>query len=407
MIRHLLLGAVIGVVSLVGAAVIPDVNKKPVVIGYYPNWNDRFPVTKIDFSKFTHIHYAFAIIVNGSVPVWENPQKANAQLTKLVTMAHKHKVKVLLSTGGWTGSITFSSMVRSQRARKEFIDWNISAMKRYKIDGVDIDWEYPGRQGEGCNKVDEEHDVKNFLTLLRELRQAMDGEFGVGQKEISAAVYIRPFNSFVPEMAEVLDRANIMTYDMNGPWSLQTGANAPLYASRSQGSVDSSVNAWIEAGMPRHKITVGLAFYGRSAIAKVNMLVTKKINQNQVQGEIPQGDKTDVFFQSPLCPLSPGGLSGTWRFHNLLSQHILKSPLEANKPWVRVWDAVTSTPWLFNPKTKVFISYDDPQSLALKTCYVRQKDLAGVMIRSIDQDSKENDLLNAIHNSIMATNAPC
>lgn len=137
------------------------------------------------------------------------------------------------------------------------------------------------------------------------------------------------------------------------------------------------------------------------------MLVTKKINQNQVQGEIPQGDKTDVFFQSPLCPLSPGGLSGTWRFHNLLSQHILKSPLEANKPWVRVWDAVTSTPWLFNPKTKVFISYDDPQSLALKTCYVRQKDLAGVMIRSIDQDSKENDLLNAIHNSIMATNAPC
>lgn len=93
----------------------------------------------------------------------------------------------------------------------------------------------------------------------------MDGEFGVGQKEISAAVYIRPFNSFVPEMAEVLDRANIMTYDMNGPWSLQTGANAPLYASRSQGSVDSSVNAWIEAGMPRHKITVGLAFYGRSA----------------------------------------------------------------------------------------------------------------------------------------------
>ncbi|CEI98458.1 hypothetical protein RMCBS344292_12566 [Rhizopus microsporus] len=110
-----------------------------------------------------------------------------------------------------------------------------------------------------------------------------------------------------------------MAYDMNGPWSLQAGANAPLYAPRSQDSVDSSVNAWIEADMPRHKITVGLAFYGRSVIAKVNMLMTKKINQNQVQDEIPQGDKTDVFFQSPLCPLSPGGLSGTWRFHNMLS----------------------------------------------------------------------------------------
>ncbi|PHZ08504.1 glycoside hydrolase [Rhizopus microsporus ATCC 52813] len=409
MILNLFLGAVIGVASLVGAAnaVISGADKKPVVIGYYPNWSDRFTVTKIDFSKFTHIHYAFAIMANGPVPVWGNPQKANAQLTKLVTMAHKHKVKVLPSIGGWTGSITFSSTAKSQKSRKEFIDWNISVMKRYKTDGIDIDWEYPGRQGEGCNEVNEEHDVKNFLTLLKELRQAMDGEFGVGKKEISAAVYIHPFNSSVPEMAKILDRANIMTYDINGPWSLRTGANAPLYAPRGQDSVDSSVNAWIEAGMPRHKIAVGLALYGRSAIAKVNMLRTKKINQNQVQGQISQGDKTDVFFQSSFCPLIPGGLSGTWRFHSLLSQHVLKSPLEANKPWARVWDAVTSTPWLFNSKTKIFISYDDPRSLALKTCYALQKNLAGVMIWSIDQDSKGNDLLNAIHNSIKTTNASC
>lgn len=87
----------------------------------------------------------------------------------------------------------------------------------------------------------------------------------MSKKEISAAVYIRPFNSSVPEMAKVLDRANIMTYDMNGPWNLQAGANAPLYAPCSQDSIDLSVNAWIEAGMPRHKITVGLGFYGRSA----------------------------------------------------------------------------------------------------------------------------------------------
>lgn len=77
--------------------------------------NHVFLVTKIDFSKFTHIHYAFAIIVNGSVPAWENPQKANAQLTKLVTMAHKHKVKVLLSIGGWAGSIT--SRYKNKKAK--------------------------------------------------------------------------------------------------------------------------------------------------------------------------------------------------------------------------------------------------------------------------------------------------
>lgn len=139
----------------------------------------------------------------------------------------------------------------------------------------------------------------------------------------------------------------------------------------------------------------------------MNILRTKKINQNQVQAQAFQGDKTDVFFQSPFCPLNPGGLSGTWRFHNLLFQRVLKSLLEANKPWVRVWNTVISTPWLFNPKTKIFISYDDPRSLALKTCYVLQKDLAGVMIWFIDQDNKENDLLNAIHDSIKTTNVSC
>lgn len=129
-----------------------------------------FIVAKIDFSKYTHIQYAFALMVNGSIPIWQNPQMANAQLTKLVTMAHKHNVKVLVSCGGWTGSQTFrymetikhyrsywhmyiSSMAKTRKSRKEFIDWNIKVMKRYivafvyclltytcryKTDGVDI-----------------------------------------------------------------------------------------------------------------------------------------------------------------------------------------------------------------------------------------------------------------------------
>lgn len=125
---------------------------------------------------------------------------------------------------------------------------------------------------------------------------------------------------------------------------------------------------------------------------------SKSINQDQVQSQPPKGDSFDAPFQDPNCAKDPGGLSGIWRFGNLLSQGVLASPLTAKAPWVRNWDDASSTPWLFNPKTKVFISYDDPKSIAAKVASAKSKGLAGVMVWSVDQDSKSGDLLKAITN---------
>lgn len=120
------------------------------------------------------------------------------------------------------------------------------------------------------------------------------------------------------------------------------------------------------------------------------------MNQDQVVGDPPKGDSFDAVWQDPYCAQDKGGLSGIWRFGNLLSEGVLDSPLEAKAPWVRTWDNATSTPWVFNPDTKVFISYDDPESIAAKMDAVNSKGLAGAMIWSIDQDSEENDLLHAV-----------
>ncbi|KAF1800802.1 glycoside hydrolase family 18 protein [Mucor lusitanicus] len=366
-----------------------------VVVGYFPNWlGERFPVSSIDFSSYTHIHYAFAIMVSGNVPEWTDPASVDTQLNQLVESAHGANSKVLLSLGGWTGSNSF---------RKEFIDWNVEQITKYKTDGVDIDWEYPGRQGAGCNAVDDQNDVSNLLTLLQELRSALDSAFDT-HKEISIAGYSEAFktetgaasNDVTAAIGKVIDRVNIMSYDINGAWNNQTGPNSPLDAPNGGISFNSAIDAWISAGIPANKLTGGLPFYGRSTFASEDMTKSGSIYQGQESGDPPKGDSDDAEWQDPNCAKSPSSLSGIWKFGNLMSQGVLDTPTTAKSPWVRTWDKGSSTPWLFNPSTKVFISYDDPLSIAAKVKSASSKGLAGVMVWSVDEDSEGGDLLKAI-----------
>lgn len=71
------------------------------------------------------------------------------------------------------------------------------------------------------------------------------------------------------------------------------------------------------------------------------------------------------------------------------SQGVLTGPTTAAAPWIRNFDPITQTPWLYNPNTKVYISYDDPISVGVKTQHVLDKDLAGLFVWSLEQDNGE------------------
>ena len=118
--------------------------------------------------------------------------------------------------------------------------------------------------------------------------------------------------------------------------------------------------------------------------------------QPQVPGKLPKGDSFDAFWQDPYCSKDPGGMSGIWRYGNLRSEGVLTSPTKAASPWIRKFDKVSQTPWLFNPTNKTFISYDDPESIAIKVKYAKSKKLGGVMVWSVDEDSDNNELLNEV-----------
>lgn len=147
----------------------------------------------------------------------------------------------------------------------------VNFAKKYDLDGLDFDWEYPGTQGIGCNAISG-HDTANFLAFIQELRRDP-----VGSKLIlSAATAISPFadsdgnpSADVFEFSKVLDYIAIMVYDINGPWSAAVGANAPLRDSCAPpefqaGAAVSAVNDWHAAGMPLNQIVLGVASYGHS-----------------------------------------------------------------------------------------------------------------------------------------------
>jgi chitinase len=53
-------------------------------------------------------------------------------------------------------------------------------------------------------------------------------------------------------------------------------------------------------------------------------------------------------------------------------------------------------PWLFNPSTGVFITYDDAESLGKKRELADELGLGGVMVWDMSSDTASNTLLDAI-----------
>ena len=82
---------------------------------------------------------------------------------------------------------------------------------------IDVDWEYPGGNGENYKEKPNEGkvgEIKNYPLLLRAIKDA------IGNKELSIAVpgLERDMIAYTPEQVpainEVVDVVNVMAYDL-------------------------------------------------------------------------------------------------------------------------------------------------------------------------------------------------
>ncbi|EMD40796.1 glycoside hydrolase family 18 protein [Gelatoporia subvermispora B] len=254
---------------------------RPLIMAYYPDWAaDTYPPEKIDFGRLDWIDFAFAVPDGKFDMQWDGSDDAPELLTRLVTAAHASGTKVKLSVGGWTGSKYFSKAVGNDTARGTLADNIVALYDKYNLDGIDIDWEYPGQDGNDGNTVDP-LDSQNFLTFLQLLRTGLPP----GAK-ITAAVQDVPFADTdgnpmrdVSDFARVLDWVLLMNYDTWGS-SSTPGPNAPLADScgnstQTANSAEAALTAWTSAGFPAAQLALGVPSYGYISKSSVSSLRTR------------------------------------------------------------------------------------------------------------------------------------
>ncbi|KAJ2769321.1 hypothetical protein IWQ57_003154, partial [Coemansia nantahalensis] len=392
---HDLLGAV-GLLLGMAAHAAAD----PIYVGYYQTWKAE-ALKETDLSKYTHVDVSFGIPQpNGTITM-------DFDLAPIVKSIHDHNAKALLSVGGWTGSGDLSAMMKESKIAAALIKSIVELIEKYELDGIDIDWEHPGREGATKN-FDEEKDMPNFMAFLDSLRKVVDTRFGAGEKLITLAVYGLPFRfkgkemTDLAEVAKSVDYANIMLYDFYGFWSNMTGPNAGVNPSddKKEGlSFMTGINAWIGAKWPANKLVAGMPFYGRALTATEDMLQNPTNIHQSISNVVPRGDEEDVKEELPKdAPKDQiAQYSGMWQWKHL-SKTILPMLNDPESKWTRQWDDVSQTPWLFNSEDKTFITYDDPECLKIKSQKAAAAGLAGAMVWAMDMDSG-SELIDVIRES--------
>lgn len=330
------------------------------VIGYV---SDGEKLPPISARKLDVINFAFAH-VNPQHEVFLPRETAARSLAGLTALRKDNPdLKIVLSVGGW-GAGNFSEAAATEAARARFADTAVELVRRHDLDGVDIDWEYPGHPGPGISYSAD--DKANFPLMLEAVRTKLDA-LGKTQGDryylltIAAADGDAARGLDIPRISAILDWINLMTYDFYGSLKRTTGHHAGLRPSRtaepgSRNTVQ-AVEEFLAGGTPPRKLHVGLAFYGRTF------------------DEVTDGNN------GLDQPFASGGGFISWR-------EIARSRLN-KEGYVRHWDDQAQAAWLWNPTLRKMISYEDPQALKAKVAYVREKRLGGVMYWEQSNDPDE------------------
>ena len=332
------------------------------LVGYVAGWEQPVPIAA---EKLTAVNFAFAHIgSDGRVAL--DQAGATAALQRLHALRMRNpRLKILVSIGGW-GADGFSDAASTDASRAAFAQSVDELVVGRGLDGIDLDWEYPGLPGPGIRHRDE--DKRNFTLLLQTLRQHLDA---LGAKHarkaddhylLTAALADGEFTKFIEldRIHPYLDWIDLMTYDFHNSLTPTTGHHAGLRKSKTsvagERSVERAVKEYLGAGVPARKLVVGVPFYGRA-----------------FAGVKPQNNGLDQPY---------GNYEGDHPWPQLVADFIDRNGFK------RYWDSTAQVPYLWNAQTQVFISYDDPQSLQLKADFVKAHGLGGMMYWEQSQDPR-------------------
>lgn len=286
----------------------------------------------------THINYAFGHVNKTFDGVTVENE---SRLKDIVGLKAKYpSLKVLLSIGGWKSG-RFSEMAASEENRSKFVEDCQRVVKEFNLDGIDIDWEYPTSSEAGISSSPE--DTKNYTLLMTQIRNKIGKKKLLTLASVSNAKYI-DFKAITP----IVDFINVMTYDMGTPPNHHAGLYHSEYTKDI--SVDEGVTAHLNAGIPANKLVLGMPFYGHG-----------------------KGDIAWYIDYKDIVKLTG---------------------------YTKKWDDVAKAPYLTNDAGEFVLTYEIPESIAIKCTYLLDKGMLGAMYWDYAADTEDGELRNAVYSGV-------
>lgn len=343
------------VVGPIGYTMLPD---KPVFAYYYTNQRS---LTEIERETINVIILSFGRIAeDGTVSV-------SGLNYETVLKERKHGIRVMFSVQNKDG---FKNWTSTAEKREQLAQNFLDTCKTYHFDGVDIDWEYPESGIEVSNYVE-------FMKVLYKKMKAYNSEYLV-----TSAMYggngVSKYNA--GESYKYMDYIQLMTYDLNAKEVAQH-LTALSASKNGYSSAKQTVEFYKGAGIPLDKLIIGCGFYG-------------KIYELSTSGSTFIGEKP---IQDPY----------TIVYSNIRNTYLSKvGQTDSRMKVERKWDATAQAPYLCvteygtagNVTGRKFITYDDTESVTLKSEYVFDMGLGGIMFWELGYEDREtDDLIHAIH----------
>ena len=364
-------------------------------------WGGSPSADQVPWEMVNTISYFFASPAGGSCSTPTAKQRSDIASLEAVKREHPG-LSVLVSVGGW-GAPGYSADAATAGSRSAFVSscvnrW-LDAFPAGLVNGFDIDWEFPvsgGLPSIGSSPADKQ----NLNLLLQEFRTQLAGYAHDNQLQpqsmklsidipagriqddgtgTAGAPYDQAHSYDLSTVGRLVDIFNLMTYDLCTGYSKVSCFNDPLV--QRPGDPNDQYNnnvgavSYMEAhGVPTGKIVLGVPFYGRYFNVK---------------------------------SAANGGLYQPYYSTATLNYTTIVGPQWAGNPdFQQGWDPIVRSPYLWNPKTSTWVSYENPRSILDRSLFAKASGLAGMMMWNLGLDDTQHSLLSAMTGPWLSHSGP-